>query len=53
VISASPKSIDYDAIKLYLHSIDGVVAVHSLHIWSLNVDKTAMTAHLAIGGMLC
>ena len=32
-----------------LESIEGVVAAHSLHIWSLTVNKAALAVHLAIG----
>ena len=41
--------MDYSKLKLMLTDVDGVRMVHSLHIWSLNVDKHCMTAHLAIG----
>ena len=37
-----------------LESIEGVIAAHSLHIWSLTVNKAALAVHLAIGAcMLC
>lgn len=45
----SPKSLDYFEVKSMLKDIPGVMMVHNLHIWSLNVDKHCLTAHLAIG----
>ncbi|XP_028395567.1 zinc transporter 2-like [Dendronephthya gigantea] len=44
----SPKSFDYFQVKSMLKDIPGVMMVHNLHIWSLNVDKHCLTAHLAI-----
>lgn len=29
--------------------VDGVVRVHNLRLWSLSVNKNAVSAHLAIG----
>ncbi len=30
-------------------SVEGIVAVHNLRIWGLTTDKTALSAHLAVG----
>lgn len=43
-----PRSIDYVTIKEALESIDGVKMVHSLSVWSLTLDKSALNVHLAI-----
>lgn len=45
----TPKDIKYNNVKVSLESIEGVVAAHSLHIWSLTVNKAALSVHLAIG----
>lgn len=45
----TPKDIKYNSVKMSLESIEGVVAAHSLHIWSLTVNKAALAVHLAIG----
>ena len=45
----TPKNIKYNNVKVSLESIEGVVAAHSLHIWSLTVNKAALAVHLAIG----
>lgn len=44
-----PRNIDYNQVRFDLKSIDGVYAVHDLHIWSLTLDRNALTAHLALG----
>lgn len=45
----TPKDIKYNNVKVSLEGIEGVVAAHSLHIWSLTVNKAALAVHLAIG----
>ena len=44
-----PSGFDYNSIKKSLESIDGVKTSHSLHIWSLTLNKNALAVHLAIG----
>ncbi|CAI4232079.1 unnamed protein product [Auanema sp. JU1783] len=48
LMEASPRHMDYNVIKQDLSSIDGVLSVHDLRLWSLNMDKTALSVHLAI-----
>ena len=48
----TPKNINYNAVKGVLENIQGVVAAHSLHIWSLTVNKAALAVHLAVGKYL-
>lgn len=49
-MDAVPKDIDFDKVKNYLHSIEGVKDVHDLHIWAMSTTETALTAHLVIPG---
>lgn len=44
-----PKGIDFNDVRETLLQIKGVYVVHNLRIWSLSMDKIAMSAHLAIG----
>ena len=46
---AAPKNIKYEAVKEDLGKIDGVKQAHSLHIWSLTLNKIALSAHLVLG----
>ncbi|XP_068746093.1 proton-coupled zinc antiporter SLC30A2-like isoform X1 [Montipora capricornis] len=48
LMEGTPKDIKYNNVKLALESIEGVVAAHSLHIWSLTLSKAALAVHLAI-----
>ncbi|XP_067687350.1 proton-coupled zinc antiporter SLC30A2-like [Haliotis asinina] len=43
-----PRDINYDCLKQELCSIEGVEMVHSLHVWSLTIDKNALSVHLAV-----
>lgn len=43
-----PKGIDFASVMDTFLEIDGVVRVHNLRIWALSLDKTALSAHLAI-----
>lgn len=43
-----PKGFDYSQVEKTFTEIDGVLKVHNLRIWALSLDKTALSAHLAI-----
>ena len=45
---AVPESIDPETIERYLTSVDGVAAVHDLHIWGMSTTHTVLTAHLVV-----
>ncbi|XP_023448347.1 proton-coupled zinc antiporter SLC30A8 [Dasypus novemcinctus] len=42
-----PKGLSYDTVKELILAIDGVVSVHSLHIWSLTMNQVILSAHVA------
>lgn len=41
-----PRGVDSAAVRSYLAALEGVVAVHDLHIWGLSTTETALTVHL-------
>ncbi|CAF1194174.1 unnamed protein product [Rotaria magnacalcarata] len=43
-----PSNVNYQDIIDDLHKLPGVQNVHSLHIWSLSVQKAALSVHVAI-----
>lgn len=45
-LAGVPKGIDVDEVALTLSAIEGVEAVHDLHIWPLSTTETALTAHI-------
>ncbi|KAL3986045.1 cation diffusion facilitator transporter family protein [Acanthocheilonema viteae] len=46
LMEASPKHIDVDTLYNELCAIEGVRDVHSLRVWSLTMDKVALSVHL-------
>jgi Co/Zn/Cd efflux system component len=47
-----PQHLDYTVIANHLRALDGVLTVHSLHVWSLTLNKNALNVHLAVGKTL-
>lgn len=43
-----PAHINIEAIKSDLLAIDGVTAVHDVHVWSLEGETDILTAHVAV-----
>jgi cobalt-zinc-cadmium efflux system protein len=43
-----PAGIEPYRVEQYLAGLDGVRAVHDLHIWPMSTSETAMTAHLVM-----
>lgn len=47
-VDAVPDEVDPLAVREFLLSGEGVLAVHDLHIWALSTTDTALTAHLVM-----
>ncbi len=45
---AVPEGIDSAAIEGYLRGLEGVTAIHDLHIWGMSTTHVALTAHLVV-----
>ena len=48
-IVGTPKHINYKELKEDLEDVEGVRKAHSLYVWSLTLNRTALAAHLVIG----
>lgn len=48
LLDSVPAGVDYQRVGQALASIDGVVSVHDLHIWSMVPGRTAVSAHLLV-----
>uniref|UniRef100_A0A914UGL3 Zinc transporter 2 n=1 Tax=Plectus sambesii TaxID=2011161 RepID=A0A914UGL3_9BILA len=48
LMEGKPRGIDFGEVIKSLHNIEGVRKVHDLRIWSLTMDKVALSVHLAI-----
>jgi cobalt-zinc-cadmium efflux system protein len=45
-LAGVPEGIDVDEVEAALRELDGVEAVHDLHVWPLSTTETALTAHI-------
>jgi len=45
-LAGVPSTIDLDRVEAALAGLDGVDAIHDLHIWPLSTTETALTAHM-------
>lgn len=43
-----PEGIDEAAVRAHFEQLEGVAAVHDLHIWPMSTTETALTAHLVM-----
>jgi cobalt-zinc-cadmium efflux system protein len=46
LLQSAPPHVDIDRLAAELASIDGVVDVHDLHVWTLTSEMDAVSAHL-------
>lgn len=49
-LHAVPAGIDAAAVRRHLEAVEGVAAVHDLHIWPMSTTSTALTCHLVMPG---
>jgi cobalt-zinc-cadmium efflux system protein len=49
-LHAVPPGIDESKVRTFLTGLNGVEAVHDLHIWPMSTTETALTAHLVMPG---
>ena len=48
LIQAAPERLDLPSLQSDIASIDGVVDVHDLHVWTLTSEMDVVTAHLVV-----
>ncbi|XP_054573569.1 proton-coupled zinc antiporter SLC30A2-like [Eptesicus fuscus] len=47
LMEGTPKGVDFTAVRDLLLSVEGVEALHSLHIWALTVTQPVLSVHIA------
>ncbi|VEL15136.1 unnamed protein product [Protopolystoma xenopodis] len=52
LMEGTPRGLEFNEVRASLYSLDGVVEVHNLRIWSLTMNKTAISVHLAVGELV-
>jgi cobalt-zinc-cadmium efflux system protein len=50
LMEGTPSGIDPDAVRVSLHAVRGVQAVHDLHIWSITSGQVSLSAHVEVDG---
>jgi cobalt-zinc-cadmium efflux system protein len=45
---AAPAGIDLPEVRRHLAGLEGVTAIHDLHVWPMSTTETALTAHLVM-----
>ncbi|KAJ5088346.1 cation efflux protein [Penicillium angulare] len=48
LLQSAPQGVDYDDVKDDLEKIPGILAIHELHIWRLNQEKSLASAHVVL-----
>ena len=48
LLQGVPKHINLDKVKRDITSIKGVIAVHDIHVWSLEGETDILTAHIVV-----
>ncbi|XP_016043388.1 proton-coupled zinc antiporter SLC30A2 isoform X2 [Erinaceus europaeus] len=48
LMEGTPKGMDFTAVRDLLLSVEGVEALHSLHIWALTMTQPVLSVHIAI-----
>jgi cobalt-zinc-cadmium efflux system protein len=49
LIEATPRHLDIEHIREHIRSVDGVVDVHDLHVWTITSGMPVMSAHVVVG----
>jgi cobalt-zinc-cadmium efflux system protein len=47
-LQAVPRSVQASAVRQFLESQPGVLAIHDLHIWGMSTTEVALTVHLVM-----
>jgi cobalt-zinc-cadmium efflux system protein len=47
-MEAVPRGVDIDEVSNSITSIDGVIDVHHLHIWSISSSQAALSCHIRV-----
>jgi cobalt-zinc-cadmium efflux system protein len=48
LLENSPAHLPVDAVAQTMNAIDGVLAVHDLHIWTISSHRHALSAHVTV-----
>ena len=49
LMEGTPHEVDLDRVRSTILGNDGIVSVHDLHVWSLDAEQLALSAHVVVG----
>ena len=50
IMQSTPANLDLEDLTGLIKNVPDVISVHNLHIWSLNVGKPILSAHIFANG---
>ena len=50
LLEGAPSHIDVDAVRCAVLEVEGVEAVHDLHVWTITSGMEALSCHVVVGG---
>jgi cobalt-zinc-cadmium efflux system protein len=50
LMEGTPRNVDVEEIAQIISQVEGVEAVHDLHIWSITSNLNTLTAHIVVAG---
>jgi cobalt-zinc-cadmium efflux system protein len=53
LLESAPSGLDRDAVAAAIRNLDGVLAVHDLHIWSITTGMPALSGHVIVPVEAC
>jgi cobalt-zinc-cadmium efflux system protein len=48
LLEGTPRSLDLNEVRSAMQSVEGVVGVHDLHVWSLTAQTHALASHVQV-----
>ncbi|UTH14130.1 cation diffusion facilitator family transporter [Macrococcus equipercicus] len=50
LMEGTPANVDIDEVISTINEVDGVIALHDLHIWSITSGQNALSCHVVVDG---
>ena len=48
LLESSPRDVDLDDLRSHIETVDGVVAAHDLHVWTITSGMPVMSVHVVV-----
>jgi len=47
-MESAPTGVDLDEIRAHMSDVEGVVAIHDLHVWTITSGMPTLSAHVTV-----